>query len=70
MTEDLLIPRSTLYRWLHAAEQSDLGERKGRIEIPRKTPAELATIIRDVFEANSHVGRHRSPVSSGCRACS
>ena len=59
VTEHFLIARSTLYRWLHAAERGDLGGRKAPTESPRKTPAELARMIWDIFEANPYVGRHR-----------
>jgi transposase InsO family protein len=57
--EHFLIAKSTFYRWLHAAEQGDLGGRKAPTESPRKTPAELAQMIWDIFEANPYVGRHR-----------
>jgi len=57
--EHFLIAKSTLYRWLHAAERGDLRERKGKIESPRKTPVELARVIWQIFEANPYVGRHR-----------
>jgi len=57
--EHFLIAKSTLYRWLHAAQEGDLGERTGKIESPRKTPAALARMIWDIFEANPYVGRHR-----------
>ena len=57
--EHFLIATSTLYRWLHAAEKGDLGERKSKIESPRKTPAELARITWDMFEANPQFGRQR-----------
>jgi transposase InsO family protein len=59
VTEHFLIARSTFYRWLHAAERGDLGEKKTPQESPRKTPAELAGMIWDIFEANPHVGRDR-----------
>ena len=59
VAEHFLIARSTFYRWLHAAERGDLGERQSRIDSPRKTPAELARLIWDVFAANPHFGRHR-----------
>jgi transposase InsO family protein len=59
VTEHFLIARSTLYRWLHAAERGDLGGKKAPTESPRKTPAELAQMIWDIFEANPYVGRHR-----------
>ncbi len=57
--EHFLIANSTLYRWLHAAQEGDLGERKSKLESPRKTPAELARMIWDVFEADPHFGRKR-----------
>jgi transposase-like protein len=60
VVEHFVIARSTFYRWLHAAERGDLGERHGRIGNPRKTPAELARLIWEVFETNPHFGRHRS----------
>jgi transposase InsO family protein len=59
VTEHFLIARSTFYRWLHAAERGDLGERKTPQESPRKTPAELAQMIWELFEANPHFGRQR-----------
>jgi len=59
VAEHFLIARSTLYRWLHAAERGDLGERNTLKESPRKTPAELAQMIWEIFEANPYVGRHR-----------
>jgi hypothetical protein len=54
VTEHFLISRSTLYRWLHAAERGDLGEKKTPKESPRKTPAELAGMIWKIFEANPY----------------
>jgi putative transposase len=57
--EHFLIAKSTLYRWLHAAQEGDLGERKSKSESPRKTPREVAQMIWDIFEANPYVGRHR-----------
>ena len=59
VAEHFLIARSTLYRWLHAAERGDLGEKKVQTESPRKTPAELARMIWDIFEANPYFGRQR-----------
>jgi transposase len=59
VTEHFLIARSTLYRWLHAAEKGELGERKAKRESPRKTPADLARMIWEMFEENPYVGRHR-----------
>ncbi len=57
--EHFLMAKSTLYRWLHAAQEGDLGERKSKSESPRKTPAELARMIWEIFEENPCVGRHR-----------
>ena len=57
--EHFLIARSAFYRWLHAAEKGHLGERKTKQESPRKTPADLARMIWEVFEANPYVGRDR-----------
>ncbi len=57
--EHFLIARSTLYRWLHAAEEGDLGEPKGKKESPRKTPREIAETIWHIFEANPQFGRKR-----------
>jgi transposase InsO family protein len=54
-----LIARSTLYRWLHAAERGDLGEKRKPTDSARKTPVELARMIWDIFEANPYFGRHR-----------
>ena len=59
VAEHFLIARSTLYRWWHAAERGDLGEKKARTESPRKTPAQLARMIWDILEANPYVGRDR-----------
>jgi len=59
VTEHFPIARSTLYRWLHAAERGDLGGKKAPAESPRKTPAELAGMIWDIFEANPYSGRDR-----------
>ena len=57
--EHFLIAKSTLYRWLHAAEKGDLGERTSKLESPRKTTPEMARIIWDIFEANPYFGRQR-----------
>ena len=57
--EHFLIAKSTLYRWLHAVEEGNLGRRNADSESPRKTPGEIARIIWDIFEANPYVGRHR-----------
>ena len=57
--EHFLLAKSTLYRWLHAAEEGDLGGQKTKKESPRKTPWEIAGMIWDIFEANAHFGRHR-----------
>jgi putative transposase len=59
VTEHFLIAKSTFYRWLHAAERGDLGEKKALAESPRKTPTELAQMIWEIFEANPYVGRDR-----------
>ena len=59
VTEHFLIARSTFYRWLHAAERGALGEKKTPQESARKTPAELARMIWDMFEASPHFGRNR-----------
>ena len=59
VTEHFLIARSTFYRWLHAAEQGDSGERETLRESPRKTPVDLARMIWEIFEANPYFGRHR-----------
>ena len=48
-----------LYRWLHAAEKGALCEEESCQESPRKTPAQLAELIWDIFEANPHFGRNR-----------
>ena len=57
--EHFCIAKSTLYRWLHAAQDGVLGADKAARESPRKTPAELAQVIWDIFESNPHFGRHR-----------
>jgi transposase InsO family protein len=57
--EHFLIAKSTLHRWLHAAEEGDLRERKATRESPRKTPREIAQMVWDIFEANPHFGRDR-----------
>jgi putative transposase len=59
VTEHFVIARSTLYRWLHAAERGHLGEQQKQTASPRKTPAELAGMIWEIFEANPYVGRNR-----------
>jgi len=59
VADHFLIARSTLYRWLHAAERGDLKEKRKPTESPRKTPVELARMIWDIFEANPHFGRDR-----------
>jgi len=53
------IATSTLYRWLHAAERGDMGDKHSKQESPRKTPADIARLIWDIFESNPHFGRHR-----------
>ena len=57
--EHFLIAKSTLYRWLHAAEEGDLGDQKTKKESPRKTPREIAEMIWETFEANPQFGRKR-----------
>lgn len=57
--EHFLIAKSTLYRWLHAAEEGDLGGCKSRKQSPRKTPLEIAEMIWEIFEANPYFGRKR-----------
>jgi transposase InsO family protein len=61
--EHFCIARSTLYRWLHAAEKGVLGEERSCQESSRKTPAQLAKMIWDIFEANPHFGRNRIAMS-------
>jgi transposase InsO family protein len=53
------IAKSTLYRWLHAAERGDIRDDQSEREGPRKTPPGLARLIWDIFEANPYFGRHR-----------
>ena len=57
--EHFLIAKSTLYRWLHAAQEGDLGDQKAKKESPRKTPREIAEMIWETFEANPQFGRKR-----------
>ena len=57
--EHFQIAKSPLYRWLHAAEKGDLGDRKRGKESPRKSPREITEVIWEIFEANPHFGRHR-----------
>jgi transposase InsO family protein len=59
VTKHFLIAKSTLYRWLHAAEKGDLGERRSKLESPRKTPRQIAEMIWGIFEANPLFGRNR-----------
>jgi hypothetical protein len=40
--ERFVVARSTAYRWPHAPERGDLGERSSRIDSPCKKPAALA----------------------------
>jgi transposase InsO family protein len=61
--EHFCIARSTLYRWLHAAQRGVLGEERPGQESSRKTPAQLARLIWDIFEANPHFGRNRIAMS-------
>ena len=53
------IATSTLYRWLHAAERGDMGDKQSKQENSRKTPAEIAQLIWDIFQHNPHFGRKR-----------
>jgi len=57
--EHFPIAKSTQYRWLHAAEKGDVGEKKTKRESLRKTPREIAEMIWEVFEANAPCGRRR-----------
>ena len=57
--EHFLIAKSTLYRWRHAAEEGNLGDRKRKKASPRKTPREIAQMIWEMFEANPYFGRQR-----------
>ena len=57
--EHFIIAKSTLYRWLHAAEEGNLGDRRRKKASPRKTSREIAEMIWEIFEANPYVGRHR-----------
>jgi len=57
--EHFCIAKSTLYRWLHAAEKGVLGEGKSCQHSPRKTPEQLADLVWEIFEANPHFGRNR-----------
>ncbi len=50
VAEHFLIARSTLYRWLHAAQKGDLGGKKLPQGSWRRTPAELAQMIWSIFE--------------------
>jgi transposase InsO family protein len=63
--EHFRIARSTLYRWLHAAEKGEVGDRQRGKESPRKTPREIAEMIWEIFEANPHFGRHRIAIILG-----
>ncbi len=57
--EHFIIAKSTLYRWLHAAEEGNLGDRRRKKASPRKTSREIAEMIWDIFEADPHFGRDR-----------
>jgi hypothetical protein len=59
LKEHFCIARSTLYRWLRAAEKGVLGQERPCQESSRKTPAQLARLIWDIFNANPHFGRNR-----------
>jgi hypothetical protein len=60
VTEPFPVARYALYRWLHAAEGGDLGERPSRTDSPRQTPVDLARMLRGIFEPNPHFGHHRT----------
>ena len=47
--EHFLIARSTLYRWLHAAETGVLGEERPCQQSSRKTPAQISKIMSDIL---------------------
>jgi transposase-like protein len=51
--EHFLIARSTLYRWLHAAERGVLGEERPCQQSSRKTPAQIPKIIWDILPMSS-----------------
>jgi len=57
--EHFAIAKSSLYRWLHAAERGDMSDKRRKHESPRQTPAQIARLIWDIFESNPHFGRHR-----------
>ncbi len=57
--EHFWIAKSTLYRWLHAAERGDVADGRRGKESPKKTPREIAEMIWEIFGANPHFGRHR-----------
>jgi len=59
VTEHFLIAKSTLYRWLHAAQDGDLGERRSNTESPSKTTPEMARMVWEIFEANLYFGGQR-----------
>jgi transposase-like protein len=59
VTEHLGIAKSTFYRWLHAMQDGMLGVGKPATESTRKTPAEIARLIWDIFQHNPYFGRKR-----------
>ena len=61
--DHFLIAKSTLYRWLHAAERGDVGDTKTARGGRPKTPPEVVGMIWDVFESNPQLGRHRIAMS-------
>ena len=57
--DHFLIAKSTPYRWLHAAESGDVGDRKSPPGGRPKTPQEVVRMIWDMFDSNPHFGRNR-----------
>ena len=53
------VARSSLQRWLRLANRGDFVEDGHKRQSPRRTPAEIAQLIWEVFSANPHWGRHR-----------
>jgi len=61
--EHFLIAKSTLYRWLHAAERGEVGDRKTARGGRAKTAPEVVRMIWEMFESNPQFGRHRIAMS-------
>jgi transposase len=61
--EHFVIAKSTLYRWLHAAERGDAVDTKTARGGRPRTPREVVQMIWDMFESNPHFGRHRIAMS-------